>query len=105
MSNLNVLRLGASTFPANHIELFKDLEVATNFFVYHKNESSGAASDSLSVNNDDYLGSEFDLFLNWRITSDLAWSVQYGMFFPGNAFEQGNRDTRHLFFTGLLLNF
>ncbi|MCP4711541.1 MAG: alginate export family protein [Planctomycetes bacterium] len=103
MSNLNSIRLGASTFPVNHIELFKDLEVATNFFLYHKNESSGAASDSLSVNDNDFLGSEFDLFLNWRITSDLAWSLQYGVFFPGDAFL--NRDDRHLFFTGLLLSF
>ncbi len=105
MSNLQMVRLGASTFPANHLEIFKNLELAANFFLYHKQQGSGAASDNLSINdnNNKFLGSEFDIHVNWRITSDLAWTLRYGFFVPGDAFL--SRDERQLFFTGFTLGF
>ncbi|KPK74276.1 MAG: hypothetical protein AMJ79_14590 [Phycisphaerae bacterium SM23_30] len=103
MSNLQAVRLGAATFPLNYMETFKNLEVAANFYIYHKQQSSGAASDNLSLKDNNFLGSEFDFNVNWRLTSDLAWMLSYGIFLPGDAFL--NRDDRHLFFTGLLLGF
>lgn len=103
MSNLSVARLGMSTFPANHVTAFEELQVGSDFFMYHKQQKEGAASDSLSTEEHSYLGSEFDLFVNWRITSDLAWMVRYGVFWPGASFsEQGDRQ---LLFTSVTLNF
>jgi len=104
MSNLGMVRLGASTFPANHIKMFRELRVGTNFYIYHKQQSAGAISDSLSTHNRSSLGSEFDIYTDWRITSDLAWTINYGVFVPGNGF--GSQDkNRHLLFTAITLNF
>ena len=103
ISNLGMVRLHASTFPVNEHRQFKNLKVGTDLFFYHKQQSSGAASDTLSLKDHSYLGSAVDFFANWRITSDLAWMVRYGLFFPGDAFL--DRDLRELFFTGLTINF
>jgi len=103
MSNLGMVRLGGSTFPVNHISMFRELRVGANMYVYHKQQSGGAASDSLSSNHKSYLGSEFDFYTDWRITSDLAWTINYGIYFPGSAF--GPQKDRHMLFTAITLNF
>ncbi len=103
MSNLGMVRLGASTFPARQHKYFRELKIGTNLFVYHKVRSQGAASDTLSTNDSSYLGSAMDLYSDWRITSDLSWMVRYGIFLPGKAFD--SESARQLFFTGLTLSF
>jgi len=103
MSNLGMVRLGASTFPANQISFFREMQVGTNFYLYHKQQAAGAASDSLSTKDKHYLGSEIDIYVNWRITPDLAWALRYGIFLPGDAFSRQSH--RELFFTALTFNF
>jgi len=103
MSNLGMVRLGASTYPAVGSKRFGRLKIGTDFYFYHKQKSGGAASDALSTKDNSYLGSEFDVFANWQITSDLAWAVHYGIFLPGDAYSV-QRD-RHLFYTGVTLSF
>ena len=43
-------------------------------------------SDPTADEQSGYLGWEVDVFTNWRVTSDLAVTVRYGAFFPGDAF-------------------
>ena len=103
MSNLGMIRLGASTFPAENVKMFKDLELGTNMYIYHKHRSGGAASDTLSTKEHAYLGSEFDFYANWWITSDLALMAHYALFLPGDAFSP--QPDRQMFFTALTINF
>lgn len=103
LSNLGMVGMGASTFPFNQHPQFQELKVGTNFYVYHKQQDQAAISDGLSLQEDRYVGSELDLFVNWRITSDIALTVLYGIFGPGDAF--ADQSDRQLFFTGLTLNF
>jgi Alginate export len=103
MSNLGMVRVGASTFPANHIKMFRELRVGTNMYIYHKQQSAGAASDTLSTKDSGFLGSEVDIYTDWRITSDLAWTINYGVFWPGSGF--GPQKDRHLLFTAVTVNF
>ena len=102
-SNLGAVRLGASTFPLNEYKALERFQVGSNFYIYHKQQAGGAASDTLSTQHDSFLGSEIDLFANWQITADLAWAVHYGVFMPGDAFH--SQRARQLFFTGLTLSF
>ena len=44
-----------------------------------------------------------DYYTNWRITSDLAWTARFGVFFPGSAFE--DQTTRTFLLTGLTWSF
>ena len=106
LSNLGMVRLGFSTFPAKHIKLFEKLLAGTDLFVYHKQRGDAVISDDLSTQDDKFVGAEIDFYMNWRLASDVAWTVRYGVFFPGSAFDQDNsRTDRQHFFTGLTMNF
>jgi hypothetical protein len=102
-SNLHVWRAGASLAPLEKYWLFKDFEIGTNWFLYHKNKSSGAVSDFTADRGAGYVGWEMDYFLNWRLASDVSWTTRWGVFFPGDAYR--DRSTRHFIFTGLTWSF
>jgi hypothetical protein len=103
MSNLGMVRLGTSTFPVNQASSLKRLRVGADYFLFHKNNASAAASDNLSVKDHNYLGSEFNFYANWQLTSDLALMAQYGIFLPGEAFS--DQTYRESLFTGVTLSF
>ena len=44
-----------------------------------------------------------DYYLNWRLTSDLSWTIRYGTFFPGSAYT--NEESRNFFLTGFTWSF
>jgi hypothetical protein len=54
--------------------------------------------------DDRYLGSELNAYANWRITSDLAATVRYGIFLPGDAIA-GSKAARHFLLLGVTLSF
>jgi len=104
LSNVHIWRAGASFFPlAREAEWLRQLELGTDWFLYHKHHEDAAISDSLANVQDGYLGWEMDYYLNWRFTSDLSWTLRYGVFFPGDAF--ADRTTRTFFLTGLTWSF
>ncbi len=103
VSNLNMYMLGASFFPLEDIELFKQLEVGTKLFFYHKSADGPISDVDASVNNSRWLGWEWDIYANWRITSDLTWTIRYGAFQPGSAF--GNDDRRQFLYTAVTFSF
>lgn len=102
-SNLHIWRLGASLSPLEHIELFRDFEIGTNWFLYHKHHARGAISDPTTSRFANDVGWEMDYFINWRLASDLSWTARWGTFFPGSAYR--DRDCRHFVFTGLTWSF
>ena len=105
ISNLHMYALGAGFRPLEKIDLFKRMELGTRVFLFHKAAGEGPISDGSAVNDAAYLGWEWDIYCDWRITSDLAWTVRYGVFQPGAAFKGGEADTRHFLYTGMLLSF
>ena len=102
VSNLVMLRAGASTFPLPDNRWFRRLQVGTNLFLFGKTQSDAPIDEQ--TNSSSYLGAEVDVFMNWQITSDLSLPVRYGVFFPGSAIA-ADKDTRHFFFAGLVLAF
>ena len=106
VSNLQMYMIGASFFPLeNSGQLFKKMEVGTRMFFYGKATSSGPITDSLGNNDASYVGYEIDAFVNWRLTSDLAWTTRLGFFFPGDAYDGGNKNCRHFLYSGLVFSF
>jgi hypothetical protein len=103
LSNLHAWRLGAAFTPFEKIEMLKALELGTDWFLYWKNHAKGAVSDGTADRRSGYLGWEMDYFVNWRITSDLAWTTRFGTFFPGSAFS--DQTTRTFFLTGVTWSF
>lgn len=103
MSNLHVWRLGGSLQPLESWRPTRDLEVGTNWFLYHKNRDRGAISDPLADMFEGWVGWEMDYYINWRFASDLSWTARWGTFYPGSAYS--DRSQRHFFFTGLTWSF
>lgn len=103
LSNLHIWRAGGSIVPVPQVELTRDLEVGTNWFLFHKNADRGAISDPTAGEFQGYVGWEMDYFVNWRFTSELSWTFRWGLFFPGDAYV--DQTTRSFFFTGVTWSF
>jgi hypothetical protein len=102
VNNLIMGRLGVSTFPFPTTKFLRQFQVGIDGLVFSKMQGSAPTDDS--TNDHSFLGSEVDLYSNWRITSDLALSVRYGVFFPGTAVTS-DRNVRQFLYTGLTLDF
>ncbi len=103
LSNVHVWRAGGSFLPFEDNETLKGIELGTDWFLYWKNHGDGAVSDGTADRQSGYLGWEMDYFVNWRITSDLAWTARLGTFFPGSAFS--DQTTRTFFLVGMTWSF
>lgn len=103
LSNLHIWRLGTSFLPFPDVEAVKEMEVGTDWYLYYKHRSSAAVSDFLADRQSGYLGWEMDYFMNYRILSDLSWTIRFGAFFPGEAFS--DRTSRTFLLTGITWSF
>lgn len=103
LSNVHILRTGTAFYPFPDIPKFARLEVGADSFLYFKNHRRGAISDSTAPRHSSYLGWELDTFANWAVSSDVAWTVRFGVFLPGDAFD--DRSPRTFFLTGITWSF
>jgi len=103
ISNLHMYTVGASFFPLEAHKLFKKMEVGTKAFFYHKATDAGPISDTTATKTAQWLGWEWDIFCDWRITSDVTWTLRYGAFQPGSAFE--DKSCRQFLLTTLTFSF
>ncbi len=90
LSNLWSTRVGVSTFPFRTTEGGSDdgldqFQLAADFFVFNKFNRSAPVDEP--TDDTMFLGTEFDLSANYRVTSDLAVGLRWGIFFPGSALE------------------
>ncbi len=102
LSNIVTVRAGASTFPARSINAVRNLQIGADVLLFNKFDDDAPIDEPTDLGNG-YLGIETDLFLNYRITSDLAVNLRYGVFFPGSTLQ--DNDTRHFFLVGFTLSF
>jgi len=106
ISNIHIFQLGGSFVPFEKTKLFKQMEIGSKVFFYQRAAASGAISDPIisSTNGSRWLGWEWDIYCDWRITSDLSLTVRYGVFQPGAAYDSRN-DCRHFLYTALTYSF
>jgi Alginate export len=102
-SNLEFTRLGAAfrPFPETYQCNLSELELSTSLFLYWRPEENAGVSDiRADIPGDHYLGSEVDLYLNWRVSSDVVLQANYGVFSPnGDSFSVDR--TRHFVSFGI----
>jgi len=102
-SNLHMWRVGGSFYPWPGQQRLRRLELGTDWYLYQKHHASAAVSDPTANVGSGYLGWEMDYYVNWRVTSDLAWTARLGAFFPGEAFD--DRTTRTFLLLGAVWSF
>lgn len=103
LSNVHIWRVGGSFRPLPKVKAAENLELGTDWFLFWKHHRAAAISDPLADQRSGYLGWEMDYFANYRISSDLSWTVRFGAFFPGDAFS--DQTTRTFLLTGLSWSF
>jgi hypothetical protein len=102
LSNIMTFRVGGATSPFASVDGLENFQVGADFLFLNKMDTRAPITEP--TNDDRFLGFETDLFVNYRITSDLAVSARYGVFFPGDAIA-GEKHTRHFVFLGVTLSF
>ncbi len=102
-ANLHLWRAGTSWYPWPASERLRNLQLGTDWFLFHKHHGSGAVSDPTADVQSGYLGWEMDYYANWRVTSDFAWTTRFGVFFPGSAFD--DQTTRTFLLVGMTWSF
>ncbi|MBI4871479.1 MAG: alginate export family protein [Candidatus Riflebacteria bacterium] len=105
LSNLHVLRFGASARPWDDAHGFEDLILGGTLSFYRKADAAGNLSDPQAVPGSGDVGSGTDLYLGWKIYSDLTWMVQYGHFSPGDTYPVGATDETDVLFSNLTWSF
>ncbi len=105
IANLHIFQFGASCFPLENIELMRKMEVGTKVYFYTKHRDTGAISDMTATTGSSWVGWEWDVFCNWRVTSDVSLTVRYGVFAPGAAYLGQFDDRRSFFYAGLTYSF
>lgn len=101
-SNLIVSRLGTSTFPFRSNPDFRDVQIGLDGLLFAKYRPSGGFDEP--TNGRSFLGGEFDLFINYRVTSDFAVGLRYGLFLPGEAITNTHH-ARNFFLLSATLSF
>jgi hypothetical protein len=91
LANLQFIRLGGAVRPFENCcrdcdsNWLRHMEVGVNGFAYWRPQNQGGTSD---IRNDlpgeNFLGGEVDLFVSWRLSSDLYMLLNYGIFLPND---------------------
>lgn len=102
-TNLQFVRLGARMKPLPGIECFKELELGADYYNYMKQKIGGPISDFRADRNSRELGNEVDIYVNWKIFSDLSAMVRYARFWTGEAYGDGEK--RDFMYAGLVFSF
>ena len=105
ISSINMYALGVSCFPFENVKLLEKMEVGTKVFFYHKTHGSAPTNDTTGNTNSRWIGWEWDVYCNWRVTSDLALTLRYGAFQPGAAYDSTADACRQFLYTGMVLSF
>ncbi|MFP6767019.1 MAG: alginate export family protein, partial [Planctomycetaceae bacterium] len=111
-TNLEFVHLSAAMRPFDDPERpypeqpsWKNLEIGTSGFFYWRSEADAAISDiRANLTGDRYLGHEWDLHVNWKMSSDLFLLINYGIFFPHSGSfspDQDNHRSRQFFTVNL----
>ena len=102
-TNLQFLRVGGRFTPYEKKTGAGRIDVGGDYYWLFKTDKDGPISDFRAVDTSGDVGQEIDVFVEWRILSDLSWSIRYGRFFPGQAY--GDRKPRDFLFTALNFSF
>ncbi|MHC4605549.1 MAG: alginate export family protein [Planctomycetota bacterium] len=105
LSNLHIVKASATVVAVRGEEYFNTVQVGTAVYGYMKQDDGGAISDTRASEDERQVGWEFDVYLRWRAFSDVGMTVNYGVFFPGDAYPSDSDDTRHYISVGVTYGF
>lgn len=105
LSNLHVYRAGVVFNSWSRNPLLEQMRLEVEGLWFRKDEAIGAISDIEATESSRDVGKELDVTLSWPIFSDLSCAVEYGHFWPGEAFPVTTRDSEQYLGLSLTLSF
>jgi hypothetical protein len=102
-TNLQFLRTGVRFKPMPDCPALEKLELGSDLFWYWRQKRGGPVSDFRADGTGRELGTEVNVYANYRIFSDLAVMVRYGRFWTGEAYTDGEK--RDYLYAGLVYSF
>ncbi|HUU10240.1 MAG TPA: alginate export family protein [Phycisphaerae bacterium] len=102
-TNLQFLRMGGRFTPYEKKTAAGRIDVGADYYFLFKADKDGPISDFRAADTSADVGQEIDVFVEWRILSDLSWTFRYGRFYPGQAYL--DRKPRDFLFTGFSISF
>ncbi|MFH1782474.1 MAG: alginate export family protein [Candidatus Omnitrophota bacterium] len=93
LSNLEFYKARVSFKPLEHCQALKRLSVDVSYYLYRKDEKAGGIYDLDATESDADIGKEIDVRIFWQAFSDLSFEVQYGYFYPGDAYPVTSDDS------------
>ena len=103
LSNLHVVKGGTSLLPLEDCAGCESLETGVNGYAFFKDRPGGGIPDNRATLDRSYVGAEHDVYVHWKIFSDLLAGVRYGVFHPGDVYR--DEPARHFLETSLLYTF
>lgn len=105
-ANLLCPSLGVSTTPLVGSGLFKSLRLGMTAFAFVRLDTQAPLSFATVPGGSNYIGSELDFSIEWRLLSDLDFNVRYGLFLPNaESFFPGQGGARDLLYAGVTYAF
>ncbi len=84
-ANLEFVRVGGAFRPFEECCDWRmsDMELGSSFFAYWRpREDAGVSDVRADIPGDHFLGTELDFTATWRLSSDLYFLANYGIFWP-----------------------
>lgn len=93
LNNIKVIKFGGSVKPFgwSASRLWSELLFQPTFYSYKRDQAAGAISDPTAAVANSDLGSEIDMTIAWRLSSDLKYQFKWGRFSPGAAYTAATR--------------
>jgi len=106
LSNMHIYRMHLSLRPLEKFKFGKNILTGVKFFVYRKDKkNAGIYEDAPAVGESKDIGKEVNFYLYWIIHPKVAWSLRYGIFFPGGAYPENTDASTQYLGTYLTLSF
>ncbi len=89
LSNMHIMRGGFTITPLSELskEYLRRICLIGKYSYYMKAKKESPINDGEANIEKAYIGQEIDASLRWKIFSDLSAYMNFGIFFPGDAFK------------------
>ncbi len=96
LGNMHVISAGASCAPFadSSSARLKRMSLMAKYTYYMKDVTSAGVNEGDGGLDKAFLGQGLDASLRWEIYYDLSFYVNYGVFFPGSAYDSGTGETQ-----------
>jgi len=98
LGNIHVIRAGFSFTPFNNMSL------GSKYFYYLKDKKEAPINSGEAALPKAFIGQGVDVSFRWQILYDLSMYINYGLFIPGDAYDNVSKVNRNFVMAGVNLS-